>query len=1470
MADFFNIFTRDGVISNKAYANIDGLWGPYESTNEAVQTITSRQRAIGKKFGVKVYNTDDTSDPNREVVDIKEYQWTGTGNNDYKELSSVETLQYKYGNNTTPTTSAELGEALTKHKIVTVDGYIASLRLDPQASLYKIDYIDDTGTLHQIRHSTSNNVEFYDTDYGFKPQPNSQAASLYVLTRGSSDDIYSWQSPPKETGITASQNGVEFRKQGASIADLTIGTSSSGNNTYLTFNDGSNSFDVLIPSGADTFTFNPAASGGTTYEELAAAVAANKIITIGRYIVGVYVDNGTYKLSYVDRDGSLKVYSVSTYNTVTNRELTTIDLLENSPYFNFNPEATPIATEIASLNDAIQAHKIIKVNGFVASVLTNSVEHTTTITYTDSVTDDSKGGMVYKWVFDADTQQIVGTTKTLINDTQLSTAIRYADNVSVEVTNGEFIFKKPDGTSLFKITKGTSGGNTYLNFVKLGASNEEISAAIPVLQYDSSTNMLQYNNGDGPVNIMKLSNLQIKYVDSTVPSTGTWALGDLILIGPDAQDNTYTLHVYNNGSWLPIGKINEVSTSAVGITYDNEQSNLEGENVQEAIDEIASKFEFGNKGITEGYKYANNTTYTPVADGRYCLSPYIPCSNGDTVEFYGGYEGTAIGMPLFNSSKAGMYNYAYNAEPKTQVIDRANTAYTRLSFLKENIGAYVKVNGVKVFEWSGRVYEQYNLTEISDKIGNTTNLKTEVKDSLTNAVNEVNAKASPVYDKLYYKKYLMPPFARGEWRNIGEVGTTFVPTTYESGDSYQIYRRTKIKVEEGDKIYIDNLYVSFQSNNPYRAWVFVDEDNTILSRATAVSYTNLVLTAPQGAKMLYVQSDFTHTPIVNIWKNIIAQDKDDTDDGWEALAYKAHRARTGYILTQNIGEKFNFSNSVNGAPGIWYKVCPKDKIRLSTQVLSGNNYSYQILGRGKLIIAAGEVPSDRMLADYEFEVPLGGEALVIASTPNSYIVKINRENETNPNIDFISKESVLMSLSENQNISTNGLQNKRLTLAWCSDTHDDGDNYRRFIEYVNGHQGIIDAVLHTGDMNGVSDTDNGFSHTVLKYRSAQPFLPIMGNHDSHGATVITQNREVLASGSQEWQANKYVVPFMDNKCVRGESNCYFYRDFDAYKIRIICLLDYDISRRVSIPNWETTTNGTEIENAVDWQDGVEYAVGTVVNYKGLYLKAKVASTLSNVGDYYAQNSTNVPYSYYKQTGRYLQQEQVDFFIDALTDRDKDTPKLTTDWGIIIATHIPFDGFVSGNKLDDNWQDKRGTELKAYYSQNGYILGDIVKAFLDKAALNKTYEAIQPTQTPLGTVTKINNQTDCPNVVVNVDFGELNTNAHIICTMAGHTHQQGCYRASTVGNHKVVNLVSETGCYAPELISIPDGFYEVYGVSDVIRGGNAARDCFNIISFDTTNKYIYLMRIGADTTDIMTKRDFTRISYADDGGSQSGS
>lgn len=736
----------------------------------------------------------------------------------------------------------------------------------------------------------------------------------------------------------------------------------------------------------------------------------------------------------------------------------------------------------------------------------------------------------------------------------------------------------------------------------------------------------------------------------------------------------------------------------------------------------------------------------------------------------------------------------------------------------------------------------------------------------------------PIIKTPKFEKILKSPFFRGKWTTIGKVGDTFNPTgAAVTNSSYDNIKRTKVTVVPGDEIHIDHIG-SVGGNIPN--WVLVDADNKILARGkTATQNSEFVITAPENAATLYIQNNTSVFPTVKIWKEV-TENTDSENDGWENISHSwiygivnAVRADIyTYIMDDEPGVKFKqTTKKVAAYARNVYKVEPGDKIRFTFQACLNYKYAYYIIGANDMIIAAGEKPSDGLFVDEEIEIPSGAELFVFNYLIYNNSLSIKRSNNNGILHDTMFKDSELLGMSERKNLGSDGAHDKLLTLAWMSDSHGDERNYRRFVEYVNAHAGVIDAVIHTGDMNRMSDTDNGFLDTAAKYRTVVPFMPVMGNHDSHGAKN-SFSQELLTSGSQTWQAKKYVEPFMDSCCVRGinsenEPDCYFYRDFDDYKIRVICLHEYDMQRIVSTDRWATTQNQDEIDKAVEWKSGITYNVGDVINYKGMYLKCKMASVLLDNGDYYATNG-RAPWSNVNRDGRYFQQEQVDFLISALTD---DKIK-SGDWGIVIATHQVLEAYEGNEIAAENWHDRRSKYITGVnYLQDGYVLSDIIGAFLSRGKLNKTYHARKLNKNPIIRKGYENtyrfNSTYYPDVVVDVDFGEVTSNSTIICCLNGHTHNCGCYwlnRCEYEGvKHKVLNINQETGCYMPDSIhqatSGTDKFYR-FNVSDVIRGGSLAQDCFNIISFDMKNKVVQLLRIGADTTDEHVKRDYARIKY----------
>ena len=403
---------------------------------------------------------------------------------------------------------------------------------------------------------------------------------------------------------------------------------------------------------------------------------------------------------------------------------------------------------------------------------------------------------------------------------------------------------------------------------------------------------------------------------------------------------------------------------------------------------------------------------------------------------------------------------------------------------------------------------------------------------------------------------------------------------------------------------------------------------------------------------------------------------------------------------------------------------------------------------------------------------------------------------------------------------------------------------------MNTYKGSINAVLHTGDMNRMADYDGGFTKTVATYVPEIPLMPALGNHDSHGASRTYSNvsKQGLTSGSQLWNGTKYILPFMDANCTIGTDKCYYYRDFTAQKIRVIVVNDYDRPRYVEGGGWVTTTDATEIASATDWVSGTSYAVDAVIQYKGMFLKCTSAGVLNDDASSAISSSTRVPMSKYTVSCRHIGQDQLDFIVSAMN--------VESGWSIIFASHMVLESFTANHiVVNEAWSARNNLSTNVIgvnHGQNGYVLQDIISAYLNRTTLSKTYSAINPNANPLSG-TLVNNTDIMPDVTVNADF--TSAVGDVICMLSGHSHADGCYYSNQMGALKFVQIVATTGCY------LPDGETYRYFAGDLLRGGKASKDAFNIISFDTTEKKIYLMRIGADMNDGFTKRDYACISYA---------
>lgn len=797
------------------------------------------------------------------------------------------------------------------------------------------------------------------------------------------------------------------------------------------------------------------------------------------------------------------------------------------------------------------------------------------------------------------------------------------------------------------------------------------------------------------------------------------------------------------------------------------------------------------------------------------------------------------------------------------------------SLVGENTAA--RVGGVlsDMADFLGNDLNEYIYENFNDQLEKVNQLVTEVeksvedsKETITELVNslgvtqetgdsETKVMSQKAVSNELYKKMLFATH-ENDWLS-GSMKKISVGVTVDGGLSVSSTRTNwhncKLKVAEGEIYYISYLTACFYGDEQY---TILDADAKVLASAnssgTTAAKSNFTLTMPEGATTLVLCTQFKTNDdgsIVypEIYKSVKATEENEEYIEGEKLEMTCYKNSTTDALP-SIGTKITNPSSYTGSKTDWGmlnyvgQVNSGDTLRI---ICNSGSYRqvFAILDSRNVVIDLYEVTHNVYFHNIVYTVPEGGCTLWMRCTKGSdnRVYRLNFD-ATKILQDAKAKETMLCAMSERV-VNTSTTSNaKRLALAWASDTHGDVDQYRRFIAYVNAHRGELDAVLHTGDMNVSCDVDDGFVNTVLKYKPCIPLLPMLGNHD---AFATFAQGTALTSGTQAWNGDKYIKPFADDDVTLGEDYCYYYRDFKEQKIRVIVINDYDRPRYVSTSNWQTTTDTTDISNAKEWDADTKYAVDDVVHYKGSYLKCLVSGVLANSNSLSIWSvGASTPLNKYSENCRHLSQEQVDFIISAM--------KVESGWNIIFASHEVLEPLTSNHTIACETFHARNclttNVISLYFGQDGNILADLIKSYLDKATLEKTYHAITPNANYAAG--KLVNDTDIlPDVIAKADF--TNAKGDIVCWLNGHSHSDACYYSNLMGDKKLPIIVMNTSCF------MAAGMDAKWFDGDLIKG-EGCKDCFNIISFDTDEKNIRLLRIGADVNDELRKRDYAIINW----------
>ena len=331
---------------------------------------------------------------------------------------------------------------------------------------------------------------------------------------------------------------------------------------------------------------------------------------------------------------------------------------------------------------------------------------------------------------------------------------------------------------------------------------------------------------------------------------------------------------------------------------------------------------------------------------------------------------------------------------------------------------------------------------------------------------------------------------------------------------------------------------------------------------------------------------------------------------------------------------------------------------------------------------------------------------------------------------------------------------KDFQLCLVGDPHDPYSQGAKNAVDVANYFSSIDAVLVMGDIQGWTPYDgntNGNDKYGIKPfvdildKCIKPWYLVVGNHDVGTCRYVSFTR----SHQQVWE--DLIKPMVDRKFLRSSevdngsdyaSKCYYYHDFNNYKVRLIVLYEYGFSLELEDSNeyWETIDYD---ESAVEMQLGTTYTfeankplICNCGKYKAhsFKLKKSVTTPYNTI-----ENDGTMP-QYKLRMLSFFTKKQMEWLASVLTS----TPD---GYGVIIASH---QSLVAPSKLTDNKFSRgidpdnvslRSDGLTVDMAMNVAIVPKIVDAWINKKSMSERVFAINRGSLNDGNPDYLNTETD---------------------------------------------------------------------------------------------------------------------------------
>lgn len=381
------------------------------------------------------------------------------------------------------------------------------------------------------------------------------------------------------------------------------------------------------------------------------------------------------------------------------------------------------------------------------------------------------------------------------------------------------------------------------------------------------------------------------------------------------------------------------------------------------------------------------------------------------------------------------------------------------------------------------------------------------------------------------------------------------------------------------------------------------------------------------------------------------------------------------------------------------------------------------------------------------------------------------------------------------------------------------------------------------NIDGSSSSSNPEEDLIL--RNMEVFNPIDASAYTKSGTTISRNLQLLiatdihgdtvATNHATMLVNKF--PTIDGGINLGDNTASDYTDdfsfvdglLNSGKPFLNIVGNHDVGNSTTV-----ALCGTNAEAYTRFIQPYEAEIGGVHAGKNYYYKdfATYKIRIIALYEYDDPNDLDTDPDFYKiQRGqRVWSQAQIDWFIASLLS----TP---TDYSVVIAMHqvIDFDMTIVAGLFSDSNVSSFPFLQNRIDTADGNPIVDIVDSFINGTAIDNDYSF----HSEASYLSDINATTD----FVSRGAGKF------ICYLSGHHHQDVVSKVTSNPDQLQINFVCSSSSSGQN----------VYG--DLHRkAGEKSEDALTVISFDTTNKKIKLVRIGATTTYDMRERKIIEIAY----------